>query len=252
MLETMRVLHARAPLANDIVFLFTDWEENGQTGIAAFLAAHPAAERLSVAFVFEGRPQSGGPQAAHHHAGDAWLVGELARASVPVFANSALNTSDRDRVGNDFAAFAPAGIVAAEFLTEGSVVRYHNEGDNVAAIDAGVVQDHGDTMVALASRFGDLDLTTARTADHDLVFFTVPVWALVNYPVWLAQTLGAIAAAAFVLVAVTAWRRRRLGGTHLLWSALPVPGLAVLLTALAWSAWQALLAGNPESDHALH
>jgi hypothetical protein len=36
MLETMRVLQAHEPLANDIVFLFTDGEERGQTGIAAF------------------------------------------------------------------------------------------------------------------------------------------------------------------------------------------------------------------------
>ena len=41
MLETMRVLRAQEPLANDIVFLFTDGEERGQTGIAAFRRRPP-------------------------------------------------------------------------------------------------------------------------------------------------------------------------------------------------------------------
>jgi hypothetical protein len=37
--------------------------------------------------------------------GDAWLVDEIGRASLPIYANSVTNTSDRDRIGNDFAAF---------------------------------------------------------------------------------------------------------------------------------------------------
>lgn len=54
MVETLRVLRAQGPLANDIVFLFTDGKESGQTGIAAFVGEHPAADRIGVAFVFEG------------------------------------------------------------------------------------------------------------------------------------------------------------------------------------------------------
>jgi Peptidase family M28 len=252
MLETMRVLRAGAPLANDVVFLFTDGEESGQTGIAAYVEDHPGADRVAVAFVFEGLPESGGTEMRTTTPGDSWLVGELAEASLPIFTNSALNTSDRDRIGNDFAAFAPAGIVAAEFLTEGDVVRYHNAGDNVAAIDPGVVQDHGGTMVALAEHFGTLDLTAARIADSDLVFFSVPVLGLVAYPVWLAQALAVVAAVVFLGVVGAAWRRRRVSGAHLVWGTLVIPVLAVAFTALAWAAWQQLLAMNPESEETLH
>jgi hypothetical protein len=250
MLETMRVLHALDPLTNDVVFLFTDGEENGQTGIAAYVDDHPDVARIAVAFVFEGLPESGGTEMRTTTPGDSWLVGELAEASLPIFANSALNTSDRDRIGNDFAAFAPAGIVAAEFLTEGDVVRYHTEGDNVAAIDPGVVQDHGDTMVALAEHFGNLDLAAARNADNDLVFFSVPVLGLVAYPIWLAQALAALTAVVFLVGVV--WRRSRLSGVHLVWGSLVVPVLAVAVTALAWAVWQVLLRRNPESEQTLH
>jgi hypothetical protein len=252
MLETMRVLHAREPLVNDVVLLFTDGEEKGQTGIAAYVAAHPDADRVAVAFAFEGMPESSGTEMRATTPGDEWLVGELVEASLPVFANSALNSSDRDRIGNDFAAFAPAGIPAAEFIAEGDVVRYHNAGDNVAAIDSGVVQDHGDTMVALAEHFGDLDLSAARIADNDLVFVSVPVLGLMAYPVWLAQALAVIAATGFLVVVGAAWRRRLVSGKQLAWGTLVIPGLAVVLTALAWGAWQLLLSMNPESEDTLH
>jgi hypothetical protein len=132
-------------------------------------------------------------------------------------------------------------------------VRYHNAGDNVAAIDSGVVQDHGDTMVTLARHFGDLDLTAARTVNHDLVFFTAPGLGLVAYPVWVAQALALTAAVALALVVVAAWRRRRLSGAHLTWATLLIPGgMALAGTTLAWGAWQALLASNPQSAQTLH
>lgn len=252
LLEAMRVLDAREPVTNDVVLLFTDGEENGQTGIAAYVADHPDAHRVAVAFVFEGLPESGGTEMRTTTPGDEWLTGELAAASLPIFTNSALNTTDRDRAGNDFAAFAPAGIPAAEFLTEGDVVRYHNAGDDVAAIDPGVVQDHGNTMVALAEHFGNLDLATARISDNDLVFFSVPVLGLVTYPVWVAQALVVITALVFLVVVGAVWRRRDVSGAHLVWGTLATPVLAVALTALAWMAWQQLLAMNPESDATLH
>lgn len=253
MVETMRVLHASDPLRNDIVLLFTDGEEQGQTGIAAFVQHHPAADRVGVAFVFEALPESGGTELRTTTPGDAWLVGELADASLPVFTTSANNSSDRARIGNDFAAFAPAGIVAAEFLTKGDRVRYHNAGDHVAAVDPGVVQDHGETMLALVRHFGALDLSAATVSDHDLVFFAAPADTLVAYPVWLAQTIALAAAVAFVVVVALLARRRkvlRLG--RVLMAAGVVIGLVAIGAAAAWGAWQALLALNPGSASTLH
>jgi hypothetical protein len=254
MLEAMRVISADDPLPNDVVFLFTDGEERGQTGIASFLADYPAADQIAVSFVFDSMPDSSGTEMHTTTPGDAWLVDEVARASLPMFANSATNTSDRDRIGTDFAAFEPAGIVAAEFLTEGGEVRYHSavNTDSVDAVDPGAVRDQGETMVGLARHFGKLDLTSAQTADHDLVFVSAPLLGLVHYPVWLARTLAFGLAAALVLVVAVSWRRRRTRGRHVLWGALLALGLSVALTAAAGGAWQALLAMNPESADTIH
>lgn len=252
MLETMRALEARKPLKNDLVFLFTDGEELGGPGAQVFVNRHPTAENLGVAFVFDSEPDSGPTDMRTTSPGDAWLVRQLVAASLPAFANSATNASDRTRLGNDFAAFPPAGITSAEFLLEGSVVRYHSPRDNVAAIDPSVVQDHGDTMLALARHFGNLDLGAARSSAEDLVFFTAPALGLVAYPVWLASVLVVMAVILFAAVIVAAWRRGRISLARFTWGALAFLTILLSGTALAWAVWELLLSMHPESASTLH
>jgi hypothetical protein len=252
MLESVRALKASEPLKNDIVFLFTDGEEQGVLGARAFTSEHPAAQRVGAAFVFDSEPDSSPTQMRTTSPGDAWLVRQLVAASTPVYTTSAYNASDRDRSGNDFAAFPRAGITSAEFLNSGGVVRYHTPRDTVGAINPGIVQDHGDTMLALSRHFGNLDLGGARSAGEDLVFFTVPVFGLVAYPIWLARVLAVVAAVLFVAVIVAARRRARLSLARLTWGALAFLAVLVSGTALAWAVWEQLLSTHPESASTLH
>jgi Zn-dependent M28 family amino/carboxypeptidase len=60
LLETMRALRARKqPLAHDIMVLFTDGEEAGLLGAAAFVREHPWAKDVAVILNFEARGTSG-------------------------------------------------------------------------------------------------------------------------------------------------------------------------------------------------
>jgi hypothetical protein len=254
MLESMRALEAGKPLENDLVFLFTDGEELGEAdGAEAFVNRHPAAKRVGVALVFDSEPDSLTTDMRTTSPGDAWLIRQLVTASPPVFANSATNASDRTRLGNDFAAFPPAGITSAEFLLQGSVVRYHTPRDNVAAVDPPVVQDHGDTMLALARHFGNLELReAARNAGQDLVFFTVPLLGLVAYPVWLAKLLPMVASILFVAVIVAARRRGLLSFARLTPGALAFLAVLIVGAALAVAVWEVVLSIHPESASTLH
>lgn len=256
MLEALRTLSAGEPLRNDLVFLFTDGEERagpmGGLGIQGFMRDHPLVPRLAVAFAFECTPESSGTTLRATTPGDAWLLGQLRQASPPVFANSAINTSDRARSGNDFAAFPPTELVGAEFLCEGDQVRYHKAGDNVSAVDPGVVQDNGDTMVALARQFGNLDLSRAQRSDSDHVFFTAPGLGLLHYPTWVTQTLAVAAALALAALLVAARRRRGIRLARSALASLAVLGTCLALTVLAWATWQLLLKLNPESQDTLH
>ena len=253
MLESMRVLEAGEGLQNDIVFLFTDGEELGGPGAEAFATEHPAAKRVGVAFVFDSEPDSLTTDMRTTSPKDAWLIRQLVEASPPVFANSATNASDRTRLGNDFAAFPPAGITSAECLLQGSVVRYHTPKDNVSAVDPGAVQDHGDTMLALARHFGNLDLgEAARTDGEDLVFFTVPVLGLIAYPIWLARALAIVGVILFVAIVVVARRRRQLSLSRLGVGTFAFLAMLIVGAALAWGSWELLLSTHPESATTLH
>src|SRR5207247_9627789 len=58
--ETRRALRARKrPLAHDIIALFTDGEEAGLLGAAAFVREHPWANDVAVVLNFEARGTSG-------------------------------------------------------------------------------------------------------------------------------------------------------------------------------------------------
>ena len=60
LLETMRALRARKePLAHDVILLFTDGEEAGLLGAAAFVREHPWAKDVAVILNFEARGTSG-------------------------------------------------------------------------------------------------------------------------------------------------------------------------------------------------
>src|SRR5207249_5261569 len=54
-LETLRALRAGPPLAHDVVALFTDGEEAGLLGAAAFVREHPWAKDVGIALNFEAR-----------------------------------------------------------------------------------------------------------------------------------------------------------------------------------------------------
>src|SRR5512133_3696025 len=60
LLETVRALRARKqPLAHDVIVLFTDGEESGLLGAAAFVREHPWAKDVAVVLNFEARGTSG-------------------------------------------------------------------------------------------------------------------------------------------------------------------------------------------------
>ncbi len=60
LLETVRALRARkTPLAHDVIVLFTDGEEAGLLGAAAFVREHPWAKDVAVVVNFEARGTSG-------------------------------------------------------------------------------------------------------------------------------------------------------------------------------------------------
>jgi Peptidase family M28 len=248
MLETMRALKAGPPLKNDVVFLFTDGEEMGWLGAKAFAEQHPEMGNIGVAFAFEGWPESGPTEMRATSPGDAWLVRQLSVAAPPVWATSTYNTDERLYHGSDFGVLAASGLLSAEFENSGSATRHHRPGDTLEAIDPGIVQDHGDTMLTLARYFGNLDLSRAHRSSEDLVFFTLPGFGLITYPTWLATVLSIVAVVLLVVIIVVGRRGGRLSIARLAWGTLAFFAVVLVGVAIAGGIWELLLAIHPEAE----
>jgi hypothetical protein len=249
MLETMRALKAGKLLENDVVFLFTDGEELGWLGAKAFAQREPEMANIGVAFAFEGWPKSGPTEMRATSIGDAWLVRQLAAASPPVWAGSQTNSDDeRLHHGSDFGVLAGSGLISAEFENSGKATYQHTPKDNVKAIDPGIVQDHGDTMVALARHFGNLDLRKAHTSSEDLVFFTVPVTGIVAYPIWLSRLLAAAFAGLLLTLIIVARRRGNLRLRPLSWGALAFFATVLVGFGLSTLVWEILISAHPHAN----
>jgi hypothetical protein len=80
LLETLRVLRNDAPLKNDLVYVFTDGEEDGGLGAQAFVDEHPWFKDVSVAVVADSNGCGVVAMSAFaRHNG--WLIREATRAA---------------------------------------------------------------------------------------------------------------------------------------------------------------------------
>ena len=207
LLETLRALRAAPPLAHDVIALFSDGEEAGLTGAAAFVREHPWAHNVAVVLNFEGRGTRGPSMMFETGAGDLDAVQILRR--VPGSVGNSLSTTVYRRLtpnDSDLSELFVLGQPALNFGFADGLERYHTPEDDVAHLDAGSVQHHGQQALALARAFGDGPLPRPRIGDA--IFFTLPGLGIVLYPERFAMPL-AIAASALVLAGCMRLRRRQ-------------------------------------------
>lgn len=210
LLETLRVLHAGPPMRNDILFLFTDGEEDGLLGASAFAAENPAAKDVRVAINFEARGNSGESQMFETSAENGRLV-QIFAESAPHPAGSSLTYEVYKHMPNDtdMTVFRKAGLAGLNFAFIGDWEAYHTPLDNPASLDRGSIQQHGENALALARSFGNADLSQLR--ERDDVFFSLPFHFFVRYSsrvIW-PLTIGAgVFLLGMIFYADGAWQMR--------------------------------------------
>lgn len=207
MLETARALRAGPPLANDIVFLFTDGEEpSARYGASAFAAAPGLLDSLGLVVNFEAVGGGGASTLVETSGPRSWLVGEFASAAPAPAAFSFLTevTELIGEIGTDFDVFSGAGLPGMHFVyVRGSPI-YHTADDDIDSVGRGSLQHHGDNALAIARHFGNMDLA-AIPDSGSWVFFTIRPFFF-RYPaVWGAVL--AVAAAALLAWAISGRRR---------------------------------------------
>ena len=235
MLESLRALKAGPPLKNDVIFLFTDAEEEGLLGASGFMGQHPWARDVGVALNFEARG-TGGPSIMFETSNNnGWLIPEFAKAAPHPVANS-LSYEIYRRLPNttDFTVFKSRGLDGLNFAYIDGLSSYHTPLDNIQRIDEGSLQHQGSYLLALARHFGNLDLRQTRSANA--VYFDVLGSALIHYPYsWI------IPITILVLILVVALIVAGVRAKHLTVRGIAFGCLAFLLTTAVIAGLEKLL-----------
>jgi hypothetical protein len=195
LLETIRAARAQPPLKNDVIFLFTDGEEEGMLGASAFVDQHPWAKSVRVAVNFEGRGNAGDSQLFETSVGNARLV-RLLEEAVPHPIGSSLSYEIYQHMPNDtdMTVFKKYGCAGLNFGFIGHWEAYHTPLDNPEGLDRGSLQRHGQYALGLVHKLGDADLTELRAPDA--VYFSNPGGLFLSYPrayVWPLAILAVLA-----------------------------------------------------------
>jgi len=248
-LETARALKASdRPLANDVIFFFSDGEEQYWMGAIAFVDDHPWAHDVGVVLNLDAEGQSGQPnQISDIGPNDGWLISQLAQADLDPLASSVLPEFYRrvEQGGNDFTTvFREAGYPGFLVGASGGAA-YHTVLDDPAHIHLDSLQHQGSYALSLARRFGALDLTAAHRGNA--VFFNVfGTHILVHYPQGWIFPLVILAALVWVGALVFGLRRKQASLRGVLLGALASLLVVAVLIAAGHLCWRLVLAVYPQ------
>ena len=245
LLETGRALLAGRALRNDVYLVFTDGEEPApRFGSTAFMEGHPAVADLGVVVNFEASGAGGASIVVETSGPERWLIDELAAADPHPAAFSFLTATTRrlGDLGTDFDGFRKAGIPGLHFVYLHDSPVYHTAADDLEAVSAGSLQHHGSHALAVARRFGDLDLGDPRPVERAVFFPVGPL--LVRYPAAWAVLFALLATA---LCLVGARRRRTAASSRSAWlgSLLGTLGRGLLATLAGSLVWVLVVAVRP-------
>lgn len=247
-LEIVRAFLAGEPLANDLIVVFSDGEENGDLGSAAFTQDHPWAEDVRIAINFEAQG-TGGPAMLYATSDDdGWLTGEYLSVAPDASAYSLLPELVRalpGRLACDLEDYLIKGASGLGFVIGDGTSSYHTATDTVATIDRGSVQQEGDNTLAAVRHFGRLDLTDVPTSANR-VYFTILPGVTIHYAGGYVVPIAALVTLLVGSVTALGIRRRMLsiGGLAIGLVALLVGSL--LTVALVEAVWFVLKATNPD------
>jgi len=209
MLETLRALKAGPPLKNDVIFLFTDGEEEGMLGAAAFASDNPWSKDVGVALNFDARGNSGPVIMFETSQNNGWLIDQFAHASQYPVAHSLYYELYQLLPNNtDLTPLKKAGIAGLNFANIDGIDHYHAPLDNLQGVDADTMQHRGSYCLALTRQFGDADLS--QTKQRNAIYFDLFGTVLVHYSSAWALPLTLLLAALFAAVVVLGFRKRRL------------------------------------------
>lgn len=209
LLETLRALKAGPPLKNDVIFLFTDGEEDGMVGARAFTSEHPWIDDVGVVLNFDARGNTGPVLMFETNENNGWVIDQFAKGSPYPVAHSLSYELYRLLPNDtDLTLFKNAGLASLNFANIDGIERYHAPLDDLQGVDQNTMQHRGSYALALTRQFGNADLS--QTKERNAVYFDLFGRFLVDYSTAWVLPLTFLISALLMAVIVLGFRKQRL------------------------------------------
>ena len=209
MLETLRAVRVGPRLENDVIFLFSDGEEDGLLGAKAFAYNHPWVRDVGLVLNFDARGTSGPALMFETSQENGWLIKQFAQQSPSPFASSFMQAVYQLLPNHtDFTIFKEAGLPGLNFAFIGEYSNYHNERDNLENVDERSIQHEGSNALALTRYFGNVSLENVRASD--VVYFDLLGSTMIIYSMKLVLPLAFSVLLLYAALIVYGFRKRRL------------------------------------------
>ena len=245
MLECARALRAGPPLPADVLFLFTNGEENGLLGATAFAKDTARLQDIGLILNFDGRGDMGQCLMFRTSGDTRWIIGEYARSQVHHGSGSLFSELFKLLPNNtDFSSFAKTRIPGLDFAFAEGFTAYHNRTDNVDNISKDMMQEQGDNMLGSIRHFARIDLDNPHSdpddppsaADGSATWFNPLGDILIHYPPSANLVLLLLTNALVLFALVSGVYKKQIRLSHAALGLLIYPLTLVLLYFLAaWS-----------------
>ncbi len=181
LLETARLLKLEKQPRNSIILLFNEGEEFGLLGARVFMEQHPLAKKLKLAINVEARGSTGKSVMFETGENSGWLVKHYANTT-PAPMSSSLFYEVYKALPNDtdLTVFKEHGLQGLNFAHAQRLPHYHTPLDNIANLDKGSLQHHGDNVWGVLKIIKDQNLNDVALGNlvySDILGLFVIKWA---------------------------------------------------------------------------
>jgi hypothetical protein len=229
-LEIARMAAGFPAFENDIIFLFSDAEENGLIGADAFAEHNPLFQKVKAVINLEARGVAGSSAMFETSDGNRSIIRLLSKNVERPVANSLINEIYK-RMPNDtdYTVYKRKGVMGVNFAFYRGVAAYHSVVDDLDHLDLGSLQHHGDNAWGMLKVLGERNLDHI-TAKENAGYIDIFGHRLAHYPESIVLGLSLVLGT-WVLIAIGLAFRKDFRVWQLRWALVAVPFLfaAILL-----------------------
>jgi hypothetical protein len=225
-LEIARMASNFPPFENDIIFLFSDAEENGLNGADAFAQHHPLFAKVKSVVNLEARGTTGSSAMFETGEGNRRIIRMFAKNVDRPVANSLVNEIYK-RMPNDtdYTVYKNKDVLGLNFAFSQGVAAYHSAIDDPDHLNIGSLQHHGDNAWSMVKALGDRNLDSLISRE-DAGYIDVFASWLIHYPESIALGMTLLLGV-WTLLAIAVAFRKDFRFWHMRWGLLAAPFLLI-------------------------